>query len=168
MNAHIGVDLHSGLVHMVVGTSANVADVMQASALLHGAEQIVLGDAGYQGVGKRPENVERQVDWHIPMRQSARDKLSKDLARAQKQLDHMRSSLRARVEHPFRVIKRQSGYAIVRYRRLAKNTAQLRTLFMLGNLWMARRHVLAAKGAVCPQWAKNPGNGAKMPRWRPS
>src|SRR3546814_2505166 len=55
MKAHIGVDLHTGLVHSVVGTAANVADVTQVDGLLHGEEELVLGDAGYQGVGKRSE-----------------------------------------------------------------------------------------------------------------
>jgi IS5 family transposase len=50
-----------------------------------------------------------------------------------------KASVRAKVEHPFRVIKRQFGYTKVRYRGLAKNTAQVVTLFALSNLWMARR-----------------------------
>jgi IS5 family transposase len=55
MKAHIGVDAHSGLVHTVVGTAASVHDVTQAGALLHGEEEAAFGDAGYQGVHKRPE-----------------------------------------------------------------------------------------------------------------
>jgi IS5 family transposase len=57
-----------------------------------------------------------------------------------------KASVRAKVEHPFRVIKRQFGYMKVRYRGLAKNTAQVLTLFALSNLWMARRHLLPAAG----------------------
>ena len=57
---------------------------------------------------------------------------------------------KAKVEHPFRVIKRQFGYVKVRFRGLAKNTAQLMTLFALSNLWMARRHLLAGAGEVRP------------------
>lgn len=56
------------------------------------------------------------------------------------------SSLRAKVEHPFRVIKRPFGYTRVRYRGLAKNTAQLYTRCALANWFMARRRLLAAPG----------------------
>lgn len=77
MKAHIGVDLHTGLVHTVVGTAANVADVTQAGNLLHGAEELVLGDAGYQGVHKRPEHEGREVDWHIALRPSLRKETGK-------------------------------------------------------------------------------------------
>ncbi len=54
--------------------------------------------------------------------------------------------MRAKVEHPFRVIKQQFGYAKVRYRGLEKNTARLMMLFALGNLWMARRRIMALPG----------------------
>lgn len=63
MKAHIGVDARSGLVHSVVGTAANVADVTQVDQLLHGAETYVSGDAGYTGAAKRPEHAERDVIW---------------------------------------------------------------------------------------------------------
>ena len=69
-----------------------------------------------------------------------------DLSRPWAQLidkaERLKASVRAKVEHPFRVIKRQFGYTKVRYRGLAKNTAQVTTLFMLGNLWMARRSLM--------------------------
>jgi len=65
MKAHIGVDLHTGLVHSVHGTSANEADVTHAHHLLHGDEQLVLGDGGYQGVEAREENQARHVQWFI-------------------------------------------------------------------------------------------------------
>ena len=57
-------------------------------------------------------------------------------------LEHVKASIRAKVEHPFRVIKRQFGFVKVKYRGLAKNTANLMTLFALSNLWMARRRLL--------------------------
>ena len=68
MKAHIGVDLHSGLVHTVVGTAANEHDVTQAAALLHGEETLAFGDASYQGVDKRPEHRGSDLIWHIAMR----------------------------------------------------------------------------------------------------
>ena len=61
-------------------------------------------------------------------------------------IERAKASVRAKVEHPFRVLKRQFGYTKVRYRGLAKNTAQIVTLFALGNLWMARRRLMAATG----------------------
>ena len=64
--------------------------------------------------------------------------------------ERYKASLRAKVEHPFRVIKRQFGYTKVRYRGLAKNAAQVLTLFALSNLWMARRRLLPTTGAVRP------------------
>jgi IS5 family transposase len=150
MKAHIGVDLHTGLVHSVVGTPANVADVTQVGGLLHGEEEVVFGDAGYQGAEKREEHSGRNVQWFIAMRPSKITQMKRGMAKAQAEIEHMKASLRAKVEHPFRVIKRQFGYTKVRYRGLAKNVAQLRTLFALSNLWMARRYLLVAMGEVRP------------------
>ena len=114
----------------------------QALALLHGQEEMVLCDAGYRGVQKRPENVDRQVSWHVAMRRGERRALKGRLGRMKERMEKNKASLRARVEHPFRVIKRQFGYVKVRYRGLAKNTAQLMTLFALGNLWMVRKELM--------------------------
>ena len=144
MTAHIGVDADSGLVHTVVGTAANVNDVTQAHALVHGAETDVFADAGYQGVGKRDETQEINVNWHVAMRPGKRKVLDKStpMGAILDQLERAKASIRAKVEHPFRVIKRQFGHVKVRYRGLAKNTAQLHTLFALSNLWMVRRTLL--------------------------
>lgn len=144
MKAHIGVDADSGLVHTVVGTAANVNDVTQACALVHGEETDVFADAGYQGVAKRKEVQNINANWHVAMRPGKRRALDKDspMGAVLDQLEHVKASIRAKVEHPFRVIKRQFGYVKVRYRGLAKNTAQLHTLFALSNLWMARRALL--------------------------
>ena len=62
------------------------------------------------------------------------------------QVEKLKASVRAKVEHPFRVIKCQFGFTKVRYKGLAKNTAQLMTLFALSNLWMARRQLIEAGG----------------------
>ena len=144
MKAHIGVDADSGLVHTVVGTAANVNDVTQDHALVHGAETDVFADAGYQGVGKRDETQEINVNWHVAMRPGKRKVLDKStpMGAILDQLERAKASIRAKVEHPFRVIKRQFGHVKVRYRGLAKNTAQLHTLFALSNLWMVRRTLL--------------------------
>ena len=141
MKAHIGVDADSGLVHTVVGTAANVHDVTQGHQLLHGEETVVFADAGYQGADKRPEGT--GVNWQVAMRPGKR--------RAQKhtpwgelidQAEKLKSSVRSKVEHAFRVVKCQFGYTKVRYRGLAKNTAQMVTLFALSNLWMTRKALM--------------------------
>jgi transposase, IS5 family len=145
MKAHIGVDADSGLVHTVIGTAANVHDVTQGHGLLHGEESVVFADAGYQGAEKREEAT--GVDWHVAMRPGKRRTLDKSSpwGNLLDKAEQMKASVRAKVEHPFRVIKCQFGFTKVRYRGIAKNTAQLVTLFALSNLWMARRQLLGAK-----------------------
>ena len=142
MKAHIGVDAESGLVHTVLGTAANVNDVTQGHGLLHGAEAIVFADAGYQGADKRTEAT--GVPWHVALRPGKRRALDKKTPRGalRDKIEKLKASVRAKVEHPFRVIKRQFGHTKVRYRGLAKNTQQLITLFALSNLWMARHRLL--------------------------
>ena len=145
MKAHIGVDADSGLVHTVIGTAANVNDVTQAAALLHGQERDAWADAGYQGANKREEMQGRDVRWHVAMRPGKRKALDQQspLHRTLEQLEKLKASVRAKVEHPFRIVKQQFGYAKVRYRGLAKNTARLTMLFALGNLWAMRHRLLA-------------------------
>ena len=147
MKAHIGVDADSGLVHTVRGTAGNVCDVVEGNSLLHGQETDAFGDAGYQGVHKRPD-ARQDVTWHVAMRPGKRkalDKQNNAIDALIEQLEKLKASIRAKVEHPFRVIKRQFGYTKVRYRGLKKNTLQLKTLFALSNLWMVRQQLLAAK-----------------------
>ena len=149
MKAHIGVDAESGLVHTVRGTAANVNDVVEANNLLHGAETDVFADAGYQGAGKRPD-AKSDVTWHVAMRPGKRRALDKSNAvdKLIDEIERLKASVRAKVEHPFRVIKRQFGHVKVRYRGLKKNTAQLSTLFALSNLWMARAKLLVLDGQI--------------------
>ena len=139
MKAHIGADAESGLVHTVRGTAANVNDVVEANSLLHGEEADAFGDAGYQGAHKRAD-AQPGVDWHVAMRPGKRRALdkSKPIQAMVDEVERIKASIRAKVEHPFRVIKRQFGFVKVRYRGLKKNTAQLTTLFALSNMWMAR------------------------------
>ena len=148
MKAHIGVDADSGLVHTVRGTSGNVSDVVEGNSLLHGQETDVYADAGYQGAEKRPD-AKKDVTWHVAMRPGKRKALDKDnkpIDALIEQVEKIKASIRAKVEHPFRVIKRQFGYTKVRYRGLMKNTLQLTTLFALSNLWMVRHQLLAERG----------------------
>jgi IS5 family transposase len=142
MKAHIGVDAESGFVHTVVGTAANVSDITQAGALLHGEETAAFADAGYQGVHKRPEA--EGPKWYVAMRPGKRRQLDlkRKIGRLLNEVERLKASVRAKVEHPFRVLKQQFGFTKVRYRGLKKNTAQIITLFALSNLWMARRQLM--------------------------
>ena len=134
MKASIGADAETGLVHTVIGTAVNVNDVTQGNALLHGDETDAFGDASYQGASKRPDA--SAVTWHIAMRPGKRRALDRDRRSHAliDEIERIKASIRAKVEHPFRVIKRQFGFTKVRYRGLAKNTAQLTNLFALSNL----------------------------------
>jgi len=149
MKAHIGADRDSGLVHTIVGTAANVSDVTVGNALLHGEETDVFADAGYQGADKRDDAT--GANWHVAMKPSVRKKWKKQ-PRIGKLLDfveRVKAAVRAKVEHPFHIVKNRFGLKKVRYRGLAKNTAQLFTLFGLANLLIAKRQLfdLQARGA---------------------
>jgi IS5 family transposase len=145
LKAHIGVDKESGLVHTLVTTAANVSDISQTAALLHGQEQDVWLDAGYVGVEKREDMQAalaangQEVKWHIAKRRSTIEKLvdgwQKNLAQAYEKL---KAQVRARVEHPFHIVKNIFKYKKTRYKGLAKNDAQLNVLFALSNLYMVR------------------------------
>ena len=152
MKAHIGVDTDSGLVHTVVTTPANEADIEVVDELLHGRETTVHADAGYTGADKRV--VRKNLTWKIATKRgklkAMPDGKHKDGLQA---IETAKARIRARVEHPFRVIKRQFGYAKVRFRGLAKNTAQVLMLFALSNLWMVRKQLLDPTGKLRPKYA---------------
>jgi IS5 family transposase len=113
-----------------------VADVTQVDKLLHGDENVVCADDGYTGVEKRSEHADREVIWQVAARRSTYKMLDKRSAlyKAKRKIEKAKAQVRAKVEPPFRVIKRQFGYTKVRFRGLVKNTAQLVTLFALSNL----------------------------------
>ena len=149
MKAHIGVDADSGIVHTVVGTAANVNDVTQAHALLHGKETDVHADAGYVGVEKREENQDLAVTWHVAMRPGKRKTLpATELGAVLDKLEQVKASIRAKVEHPFHIIKNLFRHRKTRYRGMAKNTAQLYALFGLANLFIVKRRLLGPEGTV--------------------
>ncbi|MGQ0530737.1 MAG: transposase [Panacagrimonas sp.] len=130
------------LVHTVVGSTAKRGDAKVCEQLLHGDEQIVLGDRGYSSNARRIDapREEGQPLYAMPFTRKPRQELPHD----PRQTNRLLASLRAKVEHPFRVLKRQFGYTQVRYRGLEKNTAHLHMLFACVNLWMARKHLLCA------------------------
>ena len=143
MKAHIGVDADSGLVHTVRGTPGHVNDIAEANTLLHGEENVAFGDAGYLGVEKRPDTP-KDITWHVAMRPGKRRALNieNEAGALTHKAEKFKAGIRAKVEHPFRVIKRQFGHVKVRYRGLKKNTAQLVTLFALSNIWMVRGELM--------------------------
>ena len=134
MKAHIGVDADTGIVHSMSTTAANAHDVTEAHNLLHGGETVVWGDAGYQAVHKRKENL--GLEWRVAMRPGRRRTLEpgSEEALTEKEKEKEKAPVRAGVEHPFLRLKRLFGYAKVRYRGLAKNTERLASLFGFGNL----------------------------------
>jgi len=149
MKAHIGVDADSGLVHTVTTTAANEADVEQVADLLHGKEEVVYADAGYTGAEQKVERA--GLNWQIAAKRGKIKAMPEGRAKEKAQkTERKKASIRALVEHPFRVIKRQFGLLKVRFRGLEKNTAHVVTLFALSNLWMARRSLLPSTGKLRP------------------
>lgn len=146
MKAHIGVDTHSGLVHTVTGTAANVADIVETHALLHGEERHVFADAGYTGVEKREELAAQagKVKWYVAMKRGKRKAMAEGVFKeASEAFEKAKAQVRALVEHPFHILKNLFKHRKTRYRGLSKNTAQLHTLFALVNLVIAKRELLA-------------------------
>ena len=141
MKAPIGVDAESGLTHSLETTPANISDVATAHALLHGGEERVWGDAGYQGVGKREEHRGTEVDWEVAMRPGKRRGLDKQSA--QEASERRKASVRAKVEHPLLCMKRHFGDAKVRDRGLAKHTQRIALLLGFSNLLIAGRYATA-------------------------
>jgi len=142
MKAHIGADRDSKLVHTVVVTAANVADITKTAELLHGQERQVHADAGYTGVEKRAEiaALQRQIDWQIARKGGQLKKMEEGAEKETlKASEKAKASVRAFVEHPFHIIKNIFRHRKVRYRGLAKNGHQLHTLFGLANLVIGAR-----------------------------
>lgn len=143
MKVHIGADKR-GLTHELTGTSASVNDFTEMPNLLHGAETELYGDRAYWSEEHRW--LCRQVD--IRYRVNRRGRRAHQITAAQRAINRSRSRIRARVEHPFNVVKHLWGYTKVRYRGLAKNLAKAYTLFALANLYLVRRRLLPP-GAQC-------------------
>lgn len=147
--AHIGVDDHSGIVHTVKVTAANVHDVTVTADLMTGEEERVYGDSGYLGADKRPEALKKnrsgkKVRYKINRRPS-QSKNNTARSKAQiKRREHEKSSVRAKVEHVFAVVKQQLRFRKTRYRGLRKQAAKMNILFALANLILVDRPSLAA------------------------
>jgi IS5 family transposase len=143
MKVHIGVDSESGLIHSVETTAANVHDLTPAAELLHGEETVVYADAGYQGIEKRPEMEGRGIGFRTAMRPGKRRALpDTPEGRLDDLIETAKAHFRAKVEHPFRVIKRQFGFQKTRLRGMLKNRCKVNVMAALSNLFMARHQLL--------------------------
>jgi IS5 family transposase len=146
--AHIGVDRDSGIVHTVKATAANVSDVTMTSELMHGEEDTLNGDSGYLGAEKREDAKVRnksgkKIRYEINRRPSQMRKLSKSGQYKAKKREHAKSSVRAKVEHVFGVVKGLLKFKKTRYRGLQKQEAKFNIMFALANLILADRPCLA-------------------------
>ena len=138
MKAHIGVDARSGLVHSFKSTSANIADISVIDNLFHGKEKAILGDKAY---GKIEDKVKaRQEGIFYGILDKAR--IGKKLSNKQKKRNKKLSSIRAKVEHPFQILKCQWNYKKTRYKGIHKNSMNLYTLFSLVNIYMVRKKLI--------------------------
>ena len=145
MKAHIGVDAKSGLTHSLETTAANEHDLNQVGNLLHGKEEFVFADAGYQGAENREELADVKAQWAIAMRPGRLKELKKHPRKNKAVIafERLKSSIRAKVEHPFRIIKRQFGFVKARFKGLRKNDNQLAMLFTLANLFRVDQMIRA-------------------------
>ena len=136
LKAHIGVDARTGITHSFTTTPAHEHDLNQAGQLLHGDEQFIFADAGYRGAEKREELKSIKADWHIAERPGKIRALKKHPRKNKVpiQTEYLKASVRAKVEHPFRIIKCQFGFVKARYRGLLKNDSKLAMLFALANI----------------------------------
>jgi len=144
MKAHIGADAEGGCVHSAEMTSANVHDSVVTDALLHGEEEIAFGDSAY---GSKQRSLEAPRDahdvvWAVPFKR----RKGQELTDEQRRINRLMSSYRSKVEHVFRVVKRQFGYARTRYRGLYKNSQQIFCLLALANIFIVRRQLAEPAG----------------------
>jgi IS5 family transposase len=143
MKVHIGVDKDSGLIHSVETTAANVHDLTPAADLLHGEEEVVYADAGYQGIEKRPEMEGKSTTFRVAMRPGKRRALPNTAdGRLDDLIETAKAHIRAKGEHPFRVIKQQFGFQKTRLRGMVKNRCKVNVLAALTNLFLVRHQLL--------------------------
>ena len=152
MKAHIGADAFSGLVHSLRVTPANVSDVEMAAELLREDDKVMWGDNGYQGIAKRPEimgsEILSKIDFRVNCRRSSLPKVSEKAIDWNRHMEYLKSSVRSKVEFPFRIVKRIFGFRKTAYRGLKKNENRLYMLFACSNLYM-----LAGAGrTLSPAW----------------
>src|SRR5487761_1147972 len=145
MKAHIGVDAGTGYVHSVTATAANVHDLDQAANLVRTDDEVVYADAGYQGAPRRAENADDEQLSKIEFRVAARKATVKTMPAHDRALESRKASVRAKVEHPFLIVKRDFAFTKTRYRGIGKNLNHLHMLFASAN-WLMRARAVALTG----------------------
>lgn len=145
MKAHIGTDAGTGYVHTVTATAANVHDLDQVADLVRDDDEVVYTDAGYQGVEKRPDVAGDEHRSKVEFRVAARKGRLAKMAEPDRHAESRKASVRAKVEHPFLIVKRDFGFTKTRYRGLAKNLNHLQVLFASAN-WLMRARAVALTG----------------------
>jgi len=145
MKAHTGVDAGTGYVHSLTVTAASVHDLDEITDLIRDDDEVVYTDAGYQGVEKRPEVAEDEHLAGVEFRVAARKGKLQAMAVADRAAETRKASVRAKVEHPYLIIKRDFGFTKTRYRGLAKNQNHLHVLFASAN-WLMRARAVALMG----------------------
>ncbi len=145
MKVHFGVDKDNGLIHSIETTSANVHDLTPAAELLHEQEAVTYADSGYQGLEKREEMKGKAIGFRVAMWPGKRCALpNTPEGRLDDLIETAKAHIRAKGEHPFRVMKRQFGFQKIRLRGVLKNGCKVNVLAALANLLMAR-HLLPGK-----------------------
>ena len=145
MKAHIGVDAGTGYIHAVTATAANIHDLDELTKLVRADDQVVYADAGYRGVDKRPEVIRDAHLSTVEFRVAARKSTLAAMATPDRAEQSRRASVRAKVEHPFLITKRDFGFTKTRYRGIAKNLNHLQMLFASAN-WLMRARAVALTG----------------------
>lgn len=144
MKVHVGADAGSGYVHTITGTPANMHDVSETANLIREDDEVVYGDSGYLGSASQPAIKDDEKKSGIEFRVNKRPSSLKMADNFKgynwdKKMEHEKSAVRCKVEHPFLIVKRQMGYAKVVYRGLAKNMNRFHILFASANLIMCSR-----------------------------
>lgn len=147
MKAHIGVDAGTGYAHTVTATAANVHDLDEAVNLVRDDDETVYGDFGYQGAAKRPEIAGHEHKSKIEWRIAARKGVLKTMHAHDREVESRKAAVRAKVEHPFLVVKRDFGFTKTRYRGISKNLHHLQMLFASAN-WLMRARAVALTPAA--------------------
>ena len=145
MKAHIGVDAGTGYIHAVTATAASVHDLDEVTELVRPDDEVVYADAGYQGVGKRQEVLEDEHLSRVRWRVAPRKGTLKTMPAHDRALASRQASVRAKVEHPFLIVKRDFGFAKTRYRGMTKTLNHLHMLFASAN-WLMRARAVALTG----------------------
>ena len=145
MKAHIGVDAGTGYVHSVTATAASVHDLDQIAHLVRADDEVVYADAGYQGAERRPDVADDPHLSKVEYRIAARKSKLAAMAQPDRVAESRKASVRAKVEHPFLIVKRDFGFTRTRYRGMAKNLNHLNVLFASAN-WVMRARAVALMG----------------------